>query len=118
MLISLQVMMDLIIKTLEKLNQCEFKIDSIDKNKKRLQIMVVGGAYDDRKYNIEMWYTYDNKNNEYIVRGVELGLLIKSDNFPSYIGEYSCSNLVRFNDALTLVLKDTRFKALELIEIE
>lgn len=117
MLISLQTIMDLILKTLGKLYQCEFNITSIDKNKKRTQIMLTGGDYTDRKYDVEIWYNYDDKNNEFIVRGVELGLLVASGDFPTYIGEYSCSNLVEFNKSLTLVFRDCRFKALELMEI-
>jgi len=117
MQISLQTILDLVLKTLKKLYQCDFNIISIDKNTKRTQIMLEGGDYTDRKYDVEIWYQLDNEKNDYVVRGVELGLLVASGDFPTYIGEYSCSNLVEFNKSLTLIFRDCRFKPQELEEV-
>ena len=114
MLISLQTLLDIIFSSLKRLYQTELKIISIEKTLKRVQIFLQSEDDKTRKYDVEIWLNYDESHNEFEIRSVELSLLIKNDGFPTYIGEWTCSNLYEFNKATSTLLKDMRFKAQEM----
>ena len=117
MQISLQTILDLVLSSIKRLYQTELKITSTTKDKKHLQIILESDDDKTRKYEVEIWFNYDEKNNDFVIRSIDLGLLIKSDEFPVFIGDFTSSNLVEFNQATSTLFRDVRFKPLELLEV-
>lgn len=117
MQISLQTIIDIVLNTIQRLYKTQMKITSTSKDKNYLKFILEDEQDTIKKYDVEIWLEYDERNNEFIIRTIELGLLIKTGDFPAYIGAFTCSNLIEFNQATTTTLKGARFKVVELLEV-
>lgn len=115
MLINLHLIIDLIQNTLTKLFQTlPFKIVEIEKRREQITLTLKDNEDNERKYQVTLYLKYDGRMNEFEIRSLYLVILDKSDGyFPVVIGSFTASNIIRFENALSMVIDGARFKAQE-----
>lgn len=113
--ISLQTIIDLIQNTLKNIFLINsFKIERMDKRKENTKILFVEEENENKKYEVDMWFKYDARNNEFVIRSFSLTILIKNDYFPAVVTTYTASGLLKFEQSLTETLQNARFKVVEM----